>query len=34
MQVIDDNHCFVCGKDNPIGLKAESLRHLIAKAAG
>lgn len=23
MQVFDDNHCFVCGKNNPIGLKAE-----------
>jgi uncharacterized protein (TIGR00369 family) len=23
MQVVDDNRCFICGKDNPIGLKAE-----------
>lgn len=23
MQVVDDGRCFVCGKDNPIGLKAE-----------
>lgn len=23
MQVIDDGRCFICGKDNPIGLKAE-----------
>ncbi|MCL2760258.1 MAG: PaaI family thioesterase [Desulfuromonadales bacterium] len=23
MQVIDDNRCFVCGKENPVGLKAE-----------
>lgn len=22
MQVIDDGRCFVCGRDNPIGLKA------------
>lgn len=22
MQVIDDGRCFICGKDNPIGLKA------------
>lgn len=22
MQVLDDGRCFVCGKDNPIGLKA------------
>ena len=22
MQIIDDDHCFVCGKENPIGLKA------------
>lgn len=23
MQIIDDGRCFICGKDNPIGLKAE-----------
>lgn len=23
MEVIDDHRCFVCGKENPIGLKAE-----------
>lgn len=23
MQVLDDGNCFVCGKNNPIGLKAE-----------
>lgn len=23
MQVIDDGNCFVCGKNNPIGFKAE-----------
>ena len=23
MQVLDDNRCFICGKENPIGLKAE-----------
>ena len=23
MQVLDDSRCFICGKDNPIGLKAE-----------
>lgn len=23
MQVLDDSHCFICGKENPIGLKAE-----------
>ena len=23
MQVIDDGRCFVCGKENPIGLQAE-----------
>ena len=22
MQILDDGRCFVCGKDNPIGLKA------------
>lgn len=22
MQVLDDGRCFICGKDNPIGLKA------------
>lgn len=22
MQVVDDGYCFVCGKDNPVGLKA------------
>ena len=22
MQIIDDGRCFICGKDNPIGLKA------------
>lgn len=22
MQVIDDNHCFICGEQNPIGLRA------------
>lgn len=22
MQVVDDGRCFICGKDNPIGLKA------------
>jgi uncharacterized protein (TIGR00369 family) len=22
MQIVDDGRCFVCGKDNPIGLKA------------
>ncbi|GLI38943.1 PaaI family thioesterase [Geobacter hydrogenophilus] len=22
MQVIDDNHCFICGSNNPIGLHA------------
>jgi uncharacterized protein (TIGR00369 family) len=23
VQVLDDGHCFICGKDNPIGFKAE-----------
>lgn len=23
MQLLDDNYCFACGKDNPIGLKME-----------
>lgn len=23
MQVLDDNRCFICGKENPIGFKAE-----------
>ena len=23
MQVLDDSRCFICGKDNPIGFKAE-----------
>lgn len=23
MDVIDDGRCFICGKDNPIGLKAQ-----------
>jgi len=23
MQVLDDGRCFICGKDNPIGFKAE-----------
>jgi uncharacterized protein (TIGR00369 family) len=23
VQVLDDNRCFICGKDNPIGFKAE-----------
>jgi uncharacterized protein (TIGR00369 family) len=23
MQILDDGKCFVCGKDNPIGFKAE-----------
>lgn len=23
MEVLDDGRCFICGKDNPIGLKAE-----------
>ncbi|MDD2900400.1 MAG: PaaI family thioesterase [Desulfuromonadaceae bacterium] len=23
MQVLDDSCCFICGKDNPIGFKAE-----------
>lgn len=23
MQVLDDNRCFICGKENPIGLKAD-----------
>lgn len=22
MQIIDDNHCFICGEQNPIGLRA------------
>lgn len=22
MQILDDGNCFICGKDNPIGLKA------------
>lgn len=22
MQIVDDGRCFVCGKDNPVGLKA------------
>jgi acyl-coenzyme A thioesterase PaaI-like protein len=22
MQIVDDGNCFICGKDNPIGLKA------------
>lgn len=26
MQVLDDSRCFICGKDNPIGLKAEFRR--------
>ncbi len=23
MEIVDDGHCFICGKENPIGLKAE-----------
>ena len=23
MDVVDDGRCFICGKDNPIGLKAQ-----------
>ncbi|MGB9082678.1 MAG: PaaI family thioesterase [Desulfuromonadaceae bacterium] len=23
MQILDDGRCFICGKDNPIGFKAE-----------
>lgn len=23
MQIVDDNRCFICGTENPIGLKAE-----------
>lgn len=23
MELLDDGRCFICGKDNPIGLKAE-----------
>lgn len=26
MQVFDDGRCFICGKDNPIGFKAEFIR--------
>jgi uncharacterized protein (TIGR00369 family) len=26
VQVLDDGRCFICGKDNPIGLKAEFTR--------
>ena len=25
MQVVDDGHCFICGKDNPVGLQASFL---------
>jgi uncharacterized protein (TIGR00369 family) len=26
VQVLDDGRCFICGKDNPIGFKAEFIR--------
>ena len=33
MEIIDDGRCFVCGRDNPVGLKAEIVRDPVRRRA-
>ncbi len=33
MQVVDDGYCFICGKQNPISLKAEFVTDPILRRA-
>lgn len=33
MQVLDDGRCFICGKDNPIGLKATFITDPVRRRA-
>jgi uncharacterized protein (TIGR00369 family) len=33
VEILDDGRCFICGKDNPIGLKAEFLADPVRRRA-